>query len=305
MATTLANLATYCQKTGWLDQTTAGTAQLYLWISDTIQLLGMSRRWPFYEREAWLNLTAPYSTGTVDLTNADTEVAAGDTTVTFATTVAGQEFYTSEDSGHVYRIASRTDASTIVLSSDYLGDDASGKTYEIRYIRYAAPTDWGQEGAFFFEDGRELNYAAITLDEFLQKRLMHRATAGSPQFLFHQSLEGTHYFFVHPPPSEATQITYNYWQRPDTLTNGTDTTDWPDQYRGLLHAILRERLSTDNADAGLAVFHDRKVQEWIDVVFSSLGTHGPIPIRLPGDDTGFSGRVSVGGLGAFFNITEP
>lgn len=238
MATTLANLATYCQKNGWLDMTTAGTAQLYLWIDNTIQLLGLSRRWHFYEREAWLNLVAPYSTGTVDLTEASTEVAAGDTTAVFATTVAGQEFYTAEDSGRIYRIASRTDAATIVLSSAYLGDDGSGKTYEIRYVRYSAPTDWGQSGAFFFEDGREISYSAMTLNEFLQKRVMHRATSAYPEAIFHQSLEGTHYFFVHPPPSAAKQITYNYWQRPDTLTAGTDTTDWPDQFRGLLHAIL-------------------------------------------------------------------
>jgi len=303
MATTLTNLVAYCNAHGWMDKTTAGQAQLALWIDNTIQLLGMSRRWHFYEREAWLNLTAPYSTGTVDLTEASTEVAAGDTTAVFATTVAGQEFYTAEDAGRVYRIASRTDAATIVLSSAYLGDDATGKTYEIRYVRYAAPTDWGQEGAFFFEDGRELNYAAMTLDEFLQARVRHRATSAYPQYIFHQSLEGTEYFFVHPAPSAAKQITYNYWQRPDTLTNGTDTTDWPDEYRGLLHAILRERMSTDNADAGLAVFHDRKTQGWIDAVFSSLGSHGPIPIHLPGDDTGLGGgKIPPGGLGAFFNV---
>ena len=305
MATTLANLATYCSAHGWLDETVGGVAQLKLWIDDTVQLLGMSRRWPFYQKEAWLNLTAPYSTGTVDLVEASTEIAAGDTTAVFATTVAGQEFYTAEDAGRIYRIASRTDAATMVLSSAYLGDDGSGKTYEIRYIRYSAPTDWGQEGAFFFEDGRELSYAAMTLDEFLQKRIRHRATSAHPQFIFHQVLAGTHYFFVHPPPSAAKQLTYNYWMRPTALSADATETDWPDQFRGLLHAILRERMSVDDADAGLAAFHSRKVQEWIDTAYRSLGSHGPIPINLPGDDlAGGGGRISPEGLGAFINAVD-
>ena len=304
MATALSSLVTYCQKNGWLDATVAGVLQCKIFIDTTIQLLGLSRRWPFYQKEAWLNLTAPYSTGTVAITAASTTVTG--TTTTFAAGMAGQEFYTAEDAGRVYRIATYTSAAVVVLASAYLGDAITGKTYEIRYVRYAAPTDWGQEGAFFFEDGRELNYAAMTLDEFLQARVRHRATSAYPQNIFHQVLSGTDYFFVHPAPSAAKQLTYNYWKRPDSLSGTTyadaNTTDWPDQYLGLLHAILKERMATDNSDAGLAVFYSGKVQEWINAVYRSLGSFGPIPIHLPGDDTQMGGRIPPGGIGAFFNV---
>ena len=306
MATALSSLVTYCSKNGWLDATTAGVLQCKIFIDTTIQLLGLARRWSFFEKEAWLNLTAPYSTGTVDLTEASTTVATGDTTAVFATTTAGQEFYTTEDGGRIYRIATRTDEDTLVLSSAYLGDTATGKTYEIRYVRYSAPTDWGQPGAFFFEDGRELSYSAMTVEEFLQKRLMHRATSACPQAILRAQLAGTDYFFVHPPPSAAKQVTYNYWKRPDSLSGTSyadaNTTDWPDRYLGLLHAVLKERMATDNSDAGLAVFYSRKVQEWIDVVYRAEGPYKPLPVSLPGDDMGFGTGVPPGGIGAFFNV---
>lgn len=306
MATALSSLVTYCQKNGWLDQTTAGVLQCKIFIDTTIQLLGLCRRWKFFEKEAWLNLTAPYTTGTVAMTIASTGLVG--TGTTWAEGMAGQEYYTAEDSGRIYRITTFTDTTHLTLASAYLGSTASGKTYSIRYVRYAAPTDWGQEGAFFFQDGREINWSVMTLDEFLKKRMMHRATSAYPTDILFAEIAGTKYFFIHPPPSAAKQVTYNYWKAPDSLSGTSyadaNTTDWPDRYLGLLHAVLKERMATDDSDAGLAVFYSRKVQDWIDAVFRGQGPYKPVPVSLPGDDRGLGSGLPIGSLGAFFNVLE-
>jgi len=295
---TLAELQTYCQRHGWRDSTTAGTTQLAAWINDVLKFLAIERRWPFYETPGYFNLTAPYTTGTVAMTAASTALVG--TTTTWAAGMAGQEFWTTEDGNRVYMIATFTDTTHLTLNSAYLGATASGKTYSIRYVRYAAPSDWGQEGVFYLEDGRELSYEPLELSEWHRLRLLDRGTTSYPERIMHHNLAGTDYFYIDPAPSVAKAIRYTYWRVPATLTSGSDAADIPASFRGLLHLALRLRLSVDDNNAGLEAMQTREYQREIDKTFVSQQPHGPLPIRVGGGRAG--GKVPLGGLGNIFRI---
>jgi len=298
---TLAELATFCQGHGWFNQTTAGIVALKQWINDVIQFLALERRWPFYETAGYLNTTVPYSTGTVDLTAASTTVVKK-ATADFDAGMAGQEFYTVEDRGHVYQIASvvaTTD--TLTLASAYLGATASGKTYEIRYVRYAAPADWGQEGVAKLEDGRDLNMDSISLMDWHTLRMMERQKDSYPQQLLHTTIGGTHYFLVHPAPSAAKQIRYTYHRIPPTITD-SDSADMPAWFRGLLHQSLAARMATDNADAGLERLRGQEYQRMIDKAYAAQYPGRPISISLGGRR---GTKIGINGLGGILQFTDP
>lgn len=295
---TLSSLKTYCQRHGWRDQTTAGTTQLTAWINDVLKFLALERRWPYYETPGYLNLTEPYTTGTADLTNGDTSVSG--TATVWDVDMVGQEFYTSEDSGRVYMISAVGGGTTLTLESEYLGSTDTALSYSIRYVQYDAPSDWGQEGDFYLQDGSELNYSVMSLGDFHRLRMEERNTTSYPTRIMHHSISGTDCFFVHPAPSAAKQVRYTYWRLPATLSSDTDTADMPDAFRGLLHVALRIRLSVDDGNAAIQAMQGLEYQRMIDRQFHGQHPSKPTPIAV-GDDAG-GPRIGLNGLGAIFDI---
>ena len=295
---TLTELQTFAQRHGWHDQTTAGTAQLTAWINDTLRFLAIERRWNFYETAGYFNLAEPYKTGTVGITKAGTTVTGAGTT--FAAGMAGQEFYTSEDAGRVYQVAGITDTTHLELESGYVGDTISGKTYEIRYIRYAAPSDWGQEGVFLLEDGRELNYDEMGLADFHRLRMQERSTVSYPTRLMRHNLAGTDYFFVHPAPSAVKAVRYTYYRLPAELAAGASVADMPNGFRALLHEALRIRLSVDENNQALETMREDRYQRMVDRLFHVQQPGRPTPI-LTGEGRA-GAKIGLGGLASIFNI---
>jgi len=298
---TLSELATFCQNHGWFNNTTAGVVQLKAWINDVLQFLAIERRWPYYETAAFLNLTAPYSTGTVDLTNLGTTVT-GSGTANFDSGMAGQEFYTAEDAGRVYQIDTvNATAETMVLASAYLGSTGTGKTYEIRYVRYAAPTNWGQEGVARFEDGSDLNVDTISLIDWHTMRMKDRSRDARPRHLLHTVVSGTHYFYVHPAPSSVGQIRYTYYRLPAVLGD-SDEADMPDAFRLLLKESLATRMATDNADAALEGLRESRYQRMIDKVFEASYPRKPVSIQI---GRASETRIGIHDLASLLDFTDP
>ena len=297
MADTLATLQTYCQAQGWLDKSTAGLVALTDFINDSLQSLASLYSWPWYRRAAAFNLTAPYSTGTVTLTGASTAVA-GTGTANFAAGMADQEFYTSEDTGRVYQISTvGASAETLTLASAYLGDSATLASYEIRYVKYALPSDFDRASVFRTQDGRDLD-SSMTLEEWNAARMEHRGTVDMPTHLCVQTTNNAG-FYVHPAPTTAKQVRYVYYAKPATITSSVNS-DWPTTYRYLLHAVLRMRMNTDNADVGMLVASSRELQQQIDRAISrSRPTQAPLVIRGAG-----RGGMSPSEYASRFNIVN-
>jgi len=299
MSLTLQSLASYCEVHGWLDRTSLGLDELETWINDTVQYLARARRWPFYQKVGYISLTEPYEEGTVTLTANST--AATGAAVDWSDDMEGQEFYTSDDSGRLYEIASVVPSpDSLTLASAYLGTGGAGLSYAIRYVRYDAPSDWDRPGPFYTEDGRELSFGKMTFDEWHRQRMLSRNIAAMPEQVVVQEVGGTPYFFVHPAPSAAGQVRFVYWHAPVTITDSVDS-DWPESLRGLLQTALRLRMTKDTPNAGMEALESREFQADIDLAFSAYRPLGPIPVRFPARD---GGRVSVEGIKALFNITD-
>ena len=100
--------------------------------------------WRFLKKFATITTTAPYSTGTITLTD-------GDATVTLATgtwpawAAQGSLYY----NGNEYGVASRTDGSDIELDAAWGDDTVAGASYELRRVAYDLPDDFGQPNSWF------------------------------------------------------------------------------------------------------------------------------------------------------------
>jgi hypothetical protein len=299
MGYTLADLATYCGRHGWTDQTTDGVVQLKAWINDMIQLLASAREWPFYRKIGYLNLKAPYSTGMVTVTNASAAVT-GSGTAWSTTGDVGQEFVATEDANRVYQTAAVASTTALTLEQAYLGAGGAGKAYELRYVRYAAAADLDYALAFYLEqDGRELGYGRMGLDAWHQARMVHRATAAWPtDVVYHgTNVDGTGYFYIHPAPAEAKGIRYSYYQKPVLATDSV-APDWPERFRYLLHTLLRTEVATKGRDGTTALelgwFQNLVEAAWL----RSQDQRGPVSITPPGQ----SRRMSVAEFESMFNI---
>jgi len=297
---TLADLKTYGQRNGWPDTSATGIAQQVVWINNTLAFLALERRWSYYQTPYWFNFTAPYTTGTVTVTKAGTGVEGSGTT--FASGMAGQEFYTTEDAGRVYNIASITDGDTLVLSSAYLGDTTIGASYSINYVRYAAPTDWGMAGPAYFEDGRELVFADVGFEDWLRLRAEERGnTSATPDFLLYKRIAGTGYFYTHPAPSAAAQVRMTYQRLPAALSGDSDAADLPAVMLPLLHEALRINISIGDQNAAMEALRSREYQRLIDKAFAAERPHGSVPIVIGGSPP--AGKRTLNGLGAIMKFS--
>jgi hypothetical protein len=305
VAYTLANLVTYCQKNGWRDQTADGTTQLKAWINDVIRLLATARDWPFFRKPYDFGLTAPYTTGTVALTNGSATVTG--TGTTWVAGMVGQEFYCSGlDSDRVYRISARNSNTEIEISPSFLGTTGSGETYTINYVRYTGPTDFDRGGAFYDQTGREMRYNAMTLEEFYRRRQVHRTTVAWPTDIVvdQENAAGgtvTTYFYVADAPSTARMVRTTYYRNPAT-TDDNNHPDWPERYRYLLHKALKvEMASGDKASPGLAALADGQLQRDLDAVYRRVVTSSKvIPIRTGGPGQ----RLKAGEHTKWYNILQ-
>jgi hypothetical protein len=296
---TLADLITYCQRHGWRDTTADGIEQLGVWINDTLQDLALMRKWPFYERAASLNLTAPYKTGTVTLTKGSAAVSADLSTMNIPDAAIGQEFYASDDGNHLYYVDDVDgDNLGLTLSANYLGTGGAGKTYAIQFVKYEAADDYGQEGPFYFEDGRELGTAGLTYANWEQARIQNRATASIPDDIVYRN----GYFYVNPAPSAAAMVRYVYWAKPVLLEVDETETDWPASHMTILHTALRLRMSIDDSNAAMTQILEGELERRIDTAFNGNRPFGPIPVDI--GSTPQSSKTTLGGLKSVFNITD-
>lgn len=100
--------------------------------------------WTFLRKFTTIQTSAPYSTGTITITNGDaTVVLAGGTWPTWA--AQGTIYY----NGSEYDVSTRTDGNNVELLQQFQGTTASGASYEIRRVWYTLPDDFGQPRSWF------------------------------------------------------------------------------------------------------------------------------------------------------------
>lgn len=287
MAYTLTSLVEYVQRHGWRGALTPDNTQIKSWINDCISRLVSMRDWPTYRKGMYVSLKAPYTTGTVALTNDSTAVAGTDTVWTSG--MVGQEFYVGADSNRVYRITSVTDGTNLVIDPAYMGATTASTTYSIRTIRYAMASDFDRpRGGVYDEYGREVSVAEVDLSAYEQLRLQDHMTSSLPVAMAWDSggpgQASTRYLFVHPAPSQAVMLRGSYQARPVVATDSV-APDWPERYLYLLHEMLRTELAMQKNRGGNPVLI-QKFEQMVDDAFRrDTQRTGPVTI-IPG-------RVSI------------
>lgn len=100
--------------------------------------------WVWLLREGYFTTKAPYTTGTVAVTNGSTTVTGTGTAFTTGTNAAVDEVIRVGTDSSYYRIASVDTATQLTLRSAYAGDTASGASYRISADEYnlARGVDW-------------------------------------------------------------------------------------------------------------------------------------------------------------------
>ena len=248
MAYTLADLTTYCQRHGWRGAAVADTTQLKAWINDTIQRLAGMRNWPSYRKPYYIGLTAPYTTGTVTVTNESATVTGSGTS--WASGMVGQEFFTGADGGRVYQITAVGGTTSLTLSQTFLGTSGASQTYSIRYVRYGMASDFDRPyGGLYDEFGREMRASEVSLGELSALRMQHRGTMSLPTHVaFDKGGPGqtqTTSIYFHPAPSAVYMLRGTYQASPVLATDDV-APDWPERFRHLLHEALRMEVTTQD-----------------------------------------------------------
>lgn len=242
-------------------------------IEQALLMIGKARKWSFLQDIAQVVSIAPYTTGTVAVTNGTTAVAG--TLTVFPAAGVGQ-FIEFDGQNYWYEITVRTSGTDITIRTAYTdpaGGNLSGDTYRILYALYDLPLNFGWMNALWDVTGQ----SPLAEMNFGEDHLLHamRAGTGDPEGY---ALVGKRHdpnvkqIMLYPAPAAAKvyQIAYfrkpgwfdtatpatNTWKR--TATADTDYVDWPDDYMDLLKdaicAKVAKEIKPEMADAFMATY---------------------------------------------------
>jgi hypothetical protein len=175
------------------------------------------RTWAYFKRHSRLNLTAPYSTGTVvyDHTGGTYERQLTLTTGTWPTWAVHGEVIIDDVP---YRIDDRKSTAVVTLDPRVNpGEDIASTTYELVRTYYTLPNNFVSMGSLSVQDGGELCY--VSNDEWLTSYAQCHST-GTPSvytIMGDPSLLGNMALYLYPAPSAADPLDFIYQARPRPL----------------------------------------------------------------------------------------
>ena len=134
--------------------------------------------WNFMKKYTSLTTTAPYSTGTVAMTDSDATVTLTDGTWP-SWAAQGTLYY----DGSEYSVASRTSDTEIELDETWSGGAVTAGEYELRRVWYTLPDDYGQPESWFryAVETQRLPMDRIYIPDFEQLRVTCFTSTGWPQ----------------------------------------------------------------------------------------------------------------------------
>lgn len=238
MSQTLADLKTYMRRQIAGQTGTQAEEIMRIAANNALDQISSEQRWEWYlVSPAYLRLRAPYSTGTLAVTQDSTTVTlTGGTFPTWAVSPAQIKI-----NGTFRTIASRDSGTQLTLSQAWGFATESGITdWAVFQDEYALPTTLRQfggvtPGTFWPWGGEARPYAELV-----------RAKSG---YMSGQRFPSMHsirknYLCLWPYPSENVDITYWYYSKPAELTANGNTVDWDtDLNLEVLHRALDYQLA--------------------------------------------------------------
>lgn len=227
MALSEATLVAYGRRTV-LDRV-GSKADLELWtaLNDAVDMLAEDYKWPFFLRKGAFSIQAPYSTGTIAISAAGTNVTL--TTGTWPTWAASGNLLIA---GKIYSIATRTSGTVVVLDNAW-GDDAiTASSYVIYQDEYALSDNMLSFGRVFPGNTWGWGGEPVGIEELWERQ---NAAQFSQQYPGCFAISNGN-LVLWPYPSDNSTLAYSYYAKPTALTGtGSGSLDWPVAKLQLLH----------------------------------------------------------------------
>lgn len=204
-------------------------------VNDAIAWVATSKFWEFYKTYGDLTLREPYSTGTLAISNASTTVTL--TGGTFPSWAASGKL---KIGNKVYRIASRTSGSVVVLATAWAEDAETAATFTIFQDEYTLASDCLKFGRPFAGQGWGLTGSPSSFEQVLEAQNSFMYGQGYPSMFCVHASGGTPKLLIYPYPSssEDVQLAYWYYRKPAALVNSSDVADFDPLHLELLHRAI-------------------------------------------------------------------
>jgi len=220
-------------------------------IRRALRRLQREYRWSFFRVREEVNVTASVSTGTVSLTHGNTAVTGSGTA--FASTDV-DNYFTLQDENVVYRIASRSSTTAIVLASQYVNaseDNVSDAEYRVMYHDYALSNACAKLITVF---NREMMHELTWMPSpELERRIFEEPLVTRPEYFgMYPDGSGGNKLRLWPAPDRKYPIVAVYDRIPSdpSTSDDTATVDWPGMTDALEAACFYEAcLNGGNASA--------------------------------------------------------
>jgi hypothetical protein len=179
-------------------------------------------KWNFLKTHDFLSTFAPYSTGTVTVSNGSTAVAGAGTAFTTAGVAVGDyvRFGAAGVEKNFYEILTVTDNTNLVLSDAYVGSLTSGAAYSIFRTIYNLATDFSEFISIGHESPiHEVSSTYLNFDDPL------RETSGKPTryVMRGQTAGGVKKVEFYPNPAGKYLIYYDYMKTVSDMSADTDS----------------------------------------------------------------------------------
>jgi hypothetical protein len=203
-------------------------------LNEAIDMISMERQWPWYLTHGDFNLQAAYMTGTIALTALSTTCTL--TTGTWPSWAASGKL---KINGKVYRIASRTSGTVVVLADAWQETSASGVTYVLYQDEYSLPSDCMQVAKLFPGETWGMSQTPCSFEHVMDAYARSNFGQEYPQVWAPYRAK----IIVWPYPQSAKDLPFLYYRKPTWLVTGSDEADWDPMHVNLLHRAIEHCLA--------------------------------------------------------------
>jgi len=202
-------------------------------VNDALDMIAQERLWPRYKTHGELSLAGEYSTGTIAIVQASTNV-----TLTGGTWPTAAASFKLLIDGKVYRIASRTSGTVLVLTTAWADASITGESYVLFRDEYTLPSDCMRMGRLLPGTGWAASPEPVGFEQILE---FQNASATGQKYPSCWAIHGSgasDKILLYPYPSDPNHLAFWYYRKPAALTASVDEGDWDPQHINLLRRAI-------------------------------------------------------------------
>ena len=236
MATTFLNLQDDLLAEIALDGDSDTRTKIKRFLNRSYRRVATAYSWEELRTTARITTVAPYSTGTVDVTNGSATVMASGTTFTSGAAV-GMKF--SLGYGYpAYEILTVDSDTQLTLTATYAGATATGQTYKVYQDTYALASNvdsLNDKHVVLLSDGDDVPMRYETADGWARYGYLPSTEGRPSRFRRVDDSSSAKQIQLWPVPDAAYLIEYAYQKMPADMSGDSDE---PDLREGLRYLIL-------------------------------------------------------------------